>query len=88
MGKLTPGATLIYESPDKGETVYAREAGTDKKILIGYNIPDKNWTDRDKEKLWKRIHEAARTNDELQSALEKCIVLYNNINTPIFHHPV
>ena len=27
MGSLTPGATYIYESPDGGQTVYARESG-------------------------------------------------------------
>lgn len=87
MGKLTPGVTLIYESPDKGETVYAREAGTDKRTLVGYNMPTSDWTEHQKDKLWQKIREAGRTNPDLQEALEKCIVVYNNI-TPIFHHPV
>ena len=33
MGSLTPGATYIYESPDGGETVYARKEGSTERIL-------------------------------------------------------
>ena len=37
MGNLTPGATLVYESPDGGKTVYAREAGKSERQLVGYS---------------------------------------------------
>ena len=30
----TPEARLIYESPDGGKTVYAREVGSDKRYLV------------------------------------------------------
>jgi len=88
MGKLTPGITLIYESPDKGETVYAREAGTDKKTLVGYNFPRDKSVQLTHAKLWADIHEAALTNAELQNLLQMCIIVYNTIKSPVLHHPV
>lgn len=90
MGTLTPGATLIYESPDKGNTVYYREAGSSERKLVGYMASKPSALDEDI--LWRNIRNAAADNSALQKALDQCIVLYHlstsTNTTPIFHHPV
>jgi len=42
MGSLKPNIPLIYESPDGGKTVYAREFGSNHKQLIGYQYDMNN----------------------------------------------
>lgn len=75
MGNLKPGATYIYESPDRGETVYAREAGSIARTEISR---DYTLIERVKEdKLWGEIRQAAKTNTTLQKAIEQCIIIYN-----------
>lgn len=75
MGSLTPGASYIYESPDGGKTIYAREIGaplTERK-LIGRQLDlfeDVNWYD---------VSLKARTNPTLQKALERAILIYETI---------
>jgi len=36
MGTLKPGATYVYESPDGGKTIYAREVGSMDRKIVGY----------------------------------------------------
>ena len=78
MGKLKPGATYIYESPDRGETVYAREEGSNERILIG-----QSWEAYQRangiveDNLWREMRETAKTNPTLQKAMEQCIIIYN-----------
>ena len=36
MGTLKPGATYVYESPDRGKTIYAREVGSMDRKIVGY----------------------------------------------------
>jgi hypothetical protein len=73
MGTLTPGATYIYESPDGGKTVYAREAGTNQRRLVGYS---EGARDLDEHRLWNEIRIAARTNPALRKQVERVIMLY------------
>jgi len=80
MGKLTPGAELIYESPDGGKTVYCREVGTNKKHLVGYqvdpmykNMADGYW----RETFWKDLLEESERNKTLKHAVDQCILIYN-----------
>ena len=42
MGNLRPGAEIIYESPDKGGTVYGRYAGTNDRWIVGYSQDTKD----------------------------------------------
>lgn len=76
----------IFESPDGGETVYARLPGSSDRILI-------KESDRVREvrksgddlRLWQNIQEAAKTNKALQEAVDRVILLYhlskeNNVN--------
>ena len=78
MGSLTPGATYIYESPDGGQTVYAREFGSKERKLVGESLSVK--TNRElmqESQLWHDIRVAARDNPTLQEALDRVIIIYN-----------
>ena len=78
MGSLTPGATYIYESPDGGQTVYARESGSKERKLVGESLSVK--TNRElmqESQLWHDIRVAARDNPTLQEALDRVIIIYN-----------
>jgi hypothetical protein len=80
MGKLTPGATYIYESPDGGETVYAREAGKSERTLVGQSEKHSSMMARIKEdKLWGEIRRKAKTHPALHAELERVIMLYHLI---------
>jgi hypothetical protein len=77
MGSLRPGATYIYESPDGGETVYAREAGSTERRMIGQSLKAAGLVkDLEQDRLWGNIRRAAETNPALQDALDRAIVIY------------
>jgi len=78
MGNLTPGATYVYESPDGGKTVYARELGKTEKILVGYNIDSKSpgREDLDEHKLFCDMRLEAKKNPALQKALDHAIMIF------------
>lgn len=71
MGTLKPGATYIYEKAD-GVT-YAREFGKSERFIIGY---DETFLKKQKELMWRDILKEAETNESLQQAIEKVIMLY------------
>ena len=78
MGSLKPGATYVYESPDGGETVYAREAGSTERHMIGQSIKGAGLVkDLEQDRLWGNIRRAAETNTTLQDALDRAILIYN-----------
>ena len=84
MGSLKPGATYIYESPDGGETVYAREFGQTKKVMIGQSV--KARTVREmvlEDELWANIRKAAKTDPTLQDALNQAIMIYQLTKTNV-----
>lgn len=77
MGNLKPGATIIYESPDKGGTVYGRYAGTNERWVVGYSQDTRNTLDQLKEdKLWGEIRRAAKTDQRLQRELDRVKIIY------------
>lgn len=77
MGRLTPGATYIYESPDGGDTVYARELGKTERIMIGQNTRAKSLMDAIQEdKLWGDIRRMADTDPAMAELLERAKVYY------------
>lgn len=77
MGNLKPGAKIIYESPDKGGTVYGRYAGTNERWVVGYSTETKNTLDQIKEdKLWGEIRRAAKNDPRLQSELDRVKLIY------------
>ena len=67
--------TKIYESPDGGKTVYAREAGSSSRTLIGWNGTAKTKY-VDELRLWQDIRDSANTNSALQKALDNVIIIY------------
>jgi len=77
MGQLEPGATYIYESPDGGDSIYARKQGENDRILIGISYKKQT---RDEElrqaQLWHDIRKTAHTNETLQKAIDRVIILY------------
>jgi hypothetical protein len=76
--------TKIFESPDKGETVYSREAGADPatRVEIGRDYDSRTsdgrplWEHMQESQLWGNIHRAAKTNPALQIALDRVKVIY------------
>jgi len=77
MGNLKPGAKIIYESPDGGETVYARYAGETERWMVGQSTKAKDRIDLIKEdKLWGEIRRAAKSNKVLQDALNRVKIIY------------
>ena len=64
---------LIYESPDHGKTVYAREFGQPDRQLIS-GIPDNSY---DRIYIWHDIMAASDNNPALRELLDQAIVLYN-----------
>lgn len=82
MGKLTPGATYIYEKANG--TIYAREEGADPdtRIEIGWDHDSRTSDGRPlhehlkESKLWGDIHRAAKSNPLLQEALDRVKILY------------
>ena len=95
MGKLKPGASLIYERD--GNTVYSREVGSDPgtRTEVGYDYDTyEERRDHDirvsmkkrhdslmEDRLWGDIRRAARTNPTLQDALEHAIMIYHLTKT-------
>jgi hypothetical protein len=85
MGSLKPGATYVYERD--GEEIYARESGQTDRVLIGYQYENKVdprthnglplYKHIKEDKLWGDIRRAARTNEALQTALERAIIIYH-----------
>jgi hypothetical protein len=75
MGNLKPGATYIYESPDGGDTIYAREANApiESRIMIGQSWQAKEQIEQ---RMWTDIYKHRNRNRALQHAVEECIIIY------------
>ena len=70
----------IFESPDKGETVYKREIGSLNRELV--SISEKQQSMREQileDKLWGEIRRKAKTNVALNDILNQAIMVYNLI---------
>jgi hypothetical protein len=77
MGSLKPDSKIVYESPDGGETVYARYEGETDRWMVGQSATAKSKLDELKEdKLWGEIRRAAKSNPLLQDALDRAKIIY------------
>jgi len=77
MGRLKPGATIIYESPDNGDTVYARYAGETERWMIGQSTKAEDLLESILEdKIWGEIRRAAKSNKALQDAIDRVKIIY------------
>lgn len=71
---------VVYESPDQGKTVYARESGQTQRVLVTPESELRNTLDSIREdQLWHDIRRAAKKNPQLGSMLEEVKVYYNLI---------
>ena len=71
---------LIYESPDKGETIYARKVGSTERVLL--SMSEKAWSrinEQEQAEVWKDIRELAKTNTALNDVMDRLLVVYNLI---------
>ena len=66
--------TDIFESPDKGETIYVRQAGSNERTLIKENISMRDQVRE--QQLWHEIRIAARTNTTLADILNQAKMVY------------
>ncbi len=68
----------IYESPDKGGTIYRRKFGEAGRELyrVSDEVSDKLAEIRE-DKLWDEIRRAAKSNKALQDILERAILVYH-----------
>lgn len=69
--------TKVFESPDGGKTVYARDPGSIERQLVAMNDKERKFREKVRENtLWEDIREAARTDKTLQDALDRVKILY------------
>lgn len=67
----------IFESPDGGNTVYSRESGSDARQLDRISEKEEAFRNKIKEDVeWLEIRLAAKSDSNLQEALDRVKVLY------------
>jgi hypothetical protein len=67
----------IYESPDKGGTIYRRKFGEiDRELHRVSDEVSKKLDEIREDKLWGEIRRAAKSNKVLQDALERAILIH------------
>ena len=81
---MKPDTKYIYESPDGGDTVYAREPGKTERVMIGQNTRAKSLIEKIQEdKLWGEIRRMAETDSAMAELLGRVKVYYQlKKNTP------
>jgi hypothetical protein len=68
---------IVYESPDGGETIYARAFGSTEKKLHSMSERARDLLEEaEQTMLWQEIRAAAKTNPSLQKALERAILIH------------
>lgn len=89
MGNLIPDKKYIYESNDKGKTVYARVEGSTEKVLVGYTYEKQ---DKLKYEEFLKIIELAKDHPALKKSLDDLFLIYNltkdHTEKELFWHPV
>jgi hypothetical protein len=77
MGSLRPHTSIIYESPDGGETVYGRYPGESERFLVGESLKAmERRTGLIEGQLWKDIQKEAKNNPALHDAIERVKMIY------------
>ena len=70
----------IYESPDKGDTVYLREVLSKERKLYSESPKVKSFQDEmDSLKMWADIRHLSQTNPTLKDAVNRVLTIYNLI---------
>lgn len=82
MGMTRSQPIFIYESPDDGKTVYARQPGSAQRQLIGQDLDADHLRDAIKEnQLWIDMRMAAHHNPALLDALDRAKMIYQLTQT-------
>jgi len=76
---MTDNQTYIYESPDSGDTIYRRLAGSNQRELVREG-PLRQKMLRNQQ--WQRIFQAAETDPVLQEMLEQIEVYHRLKDQP------
>jgi hypothetical protein len=71
--------TYIYESPDGGDTVYRRRAGSNQRELVQEGPLRKQML---RSQLWREIFQAAESDPVLREMLDKVEVYHQLRNSP------
>ena len=84
MGDLKTNVSYVYESPDGGDTVYAREVGSTERVMIGQNTRARSLVEKlQEDKLWGEIRRMATTDPAMAELLNRVKVYYQlKKNTP------
>ena len=73
--------TKIFESPDKGETVYIREAGAlERTLYLESELKQTLHEQIQENQLWDNIRRRAKTHPGLQDELNRVIMFYQLMN--------
>ena len=70
----------VYESPDRGDTVYRRRAGTNQRELVREGPLRQKML---RSQLWRDIFEAAESDPELKHMLEQVQIYHALKNTTL-----
>lgn len=69
---------MIYESPDKGETVYSREIGATERTLVYESQNKKSMREQLlEEMMWGEIRRLAKTDPTMKDLADKMIMTYH-----------
>ena len=63
----------IYESPDKGATIYEREFGESERTIVKESL----YEQLKDAQMWGEIHRMAKTNPAMREYTDKCVELYH-----------
>ena len=69
----------VYESPDRGDTVYRRRAGTNQRELVREGPLRQKML---RSQLWRDIFQAAETDPVLKEMIEKVEVYHRLKDSP------
>jgi len=76
---MTENQTYIYESPDSGDTIYRRLAGSNQRELVREGPLRQKML---RNQRWQRIFQAAETDPVLQEMLEQIEVYHRLKDQP------
>jgi hypothetical protein len=76
---MSDSTVYVYESPDRGDTVYRRRAGTNQRELVREGPLRQKML---RSQLWRDIFEAAETDPVLKEMIEKVEVYHRLKDSP------
>jgi len=77
---MSDSTVYVYESPDRGDTLYRRRAGTNQRELVQEGPLRKKVL---RSQLWRDIFEAAETDPELKYMIEQVEIYHALKNTTL-----